>query len=77
MGQSALSKEQLEQNILAAAQEAGWITPEEFRKTQGMDTSLALNLKPEDMPASINEVEIQEYIKGLYLKLGEKKNGQN
>lgn len=77
LGQSALSKEQLEQNILAAAQEAGWITPEEFRKTQGMDTSLALNLKPEDMPASINEAEIQEYIKGLYLKLGEKKNGQN
>ncbi len=69
LGQSALAKDQLEQNILAAAQEAGWITPDDFKKTQGMDTSLALNLKPEDMPASINEAEIQDYIKGLYQKL--------
>jgi len=70
LGQSTLSREQLEQHILAAAKEAGWITPEEFNRAQGMDSTLALNLTPEAMPVGLSETEVVEYIKSLYQELG-------
>jgi len=72
LGQNTLAMTQLEENILAGARDAGWITPEEYNRTQGMDASLALNLTPEAMPTGLSEEAVVEYIKGLYREQGGK-----
>ena len=72
LGQNTLAAPQLEEHILAAARDAGWITPEEYNRTQGMDASLALNLTPEAMPVGLSEEAVVEYIKSLYRGLGER-----
>lgn len=72
LGQNTLAAPQLEENILAAARDAGWITPEEYNRTQGMDASLALNLTPDAMPVGLSEEAVVEYIKKLYREQGEK-----
>lgn len=72
LGQNTLAAAQLEENILAAARDAGWITPEEYNRTQGMDASLALNLTPDAMPVGLGEEQAVEYIKQLYRYQGGK-----
>ena len=66
LGQSTLSRDQLEKRILVAARDAGWITPEEYNRTQGFNTSLALDLRPDSIPAGISEQELVGYIQKLY-----------
>ncbi len=70
LGQNTLAMPQLEEAILAGARDAGWITPEEYNRTQGMDATLALNLTAEAMPVGLSEEAVVEYIKGLYRDLG-------
>jgi len=72
LGQNTLAAPQLEENILAGARDAGWITPAEYNRAQGMDASLALNLTPEAMPVGLSEEAVVEYIKHLYRELGDK-----
>ena len=66
LGQSALSMDQLEERIIAAARDAGWITPEEYNSTLGFNAAMALDLKPGEVPPNLNEQDMVEYIKKLY-----------
>jgi conjugal transfer pilus assembly protein TraF len=66
LGQSTLSRDQLEDRILVAARDAGWITPEEYESTRGFKTEMALELKPDSLPANLSEEDLIEYIKKLY-----------
>jgi len=66
LGQSTQSRDQLEQRILVAARDAGWITPEEYNRTRGFDTRLALDLRPDSLPGGISEQELVGYIQKLY-----------
>lgn len=66
LGQSTLSRDQLEDRILVAARDAGWITPEEYESTRGFRTELALDLRPDSIPPNLNEKDLTEYIKKLY-----------
>lgn len=70
LGQNTMARDQLEQAILVAAREAGWITPEEFNRTQRMDSTLALHLSPSAMPVGLSEAEVVEYLKQLYREQG-------
>ncbi|MFA5183593.1 MAG: conjugal transfer protein TraF [Syntrophales bacterium] len=66
LGQSALSRDQLEDRILTAARDAGWITPQEYESTRGFKTEMALDLKPDSLPADLKEQDLIPYIQKLY-----------
>lgn len=68
LGQSTLSRDQLEDRILTAARDVGWITPAEYESTRGFKTEMALDLRPEAFPPNLNEKDLTEYIKKLYEK---------
>jgi conjugal transfer pilus assembly protein TraF len=66
LGQSTLSMDQLEERIITAARDAGWITPEEYNSTLGFNAGMALDLKQGEIPQNLNDKEMVEYIKKLY-----------
>jgi conjugal transfer pilus assembly protein TraF len=66
LGQSTLSRDQLEDRILTAARDAGWITPAEHESTRGFKMEMALDLTPEAFPTGMNEKDLIEYIKKMY-----------
>jgi len=66
LGQSAQSRDQLEQRILVAARDAGWITPEEYERIRGFKTEMALDLRPDSLPADLSAPDLIAYIKKLY-----------
>jgi conjugal transfer pilus assembly protein TraF len=66
LGQSTMSMDQMEERILTAARDAGWITPEEYERTRGFKTEMALDLKPDSLPANLKEQDLIEYIKKMY-----------
>lgn len=73
LGQNTMARDQLEQAILVAAREAGWITQEEFNRTQRMDATLALDLRPPDLPdPGMSPEAVVEYLKSLYRSQGDK-----
>jgi conjugal transfer pilus assembly protein TraF len=66
LGQSTLSRDQLEERILTAARDAGWVTPEEYNRTRGFNAGMALDLKPNSLPPNLKEQDLIRYIKKLY-----------
>ena len=66
LGQSTLSRDQLEDRILTAARDAGWISPEEYESTRGFKTEMALDLKPDSIPPNLKEQDLIPYIQKLY-----------
>lgn len=66
LAQSAMSRDQLEERILVAAKDAGWITEEEYNSTRGFNADMALNLSHNSIPDNINDEKLINYIKELY-----------
>jgi len=66
LGQSTLSRDQLEDRILTAARDAGWITPAEYESTRAFKTEMALDLRPDAFPRNLKEKDLIEYIKKMY-----------
>lgn len=66
LGQSSMARPQLEERIIEAAYEAGWITQSEYQSTRGMKSEMALDLKPGQIPQEIDEGRLLEIIKRLY-----------
>jgi hypothetical protein len=78
LGQSTLSMDQLEERIITAARDAGWITPEEYNSTIGFNAEMALDLKPGEVPRNLDEQDMVKYIKKLYSeRLGPEGAGVN
>jgi len=66
LGQSSMARPQLEERIIEAAYEAGWITQSEYQATRAVQSQMALNLKPDQIPQGVDEGRLLEIIKRLY-----------
>lgn len=66
LAQNTLSRDQLEDRILVAARDAGWISQDEFNSTRALKAELALDLNPYSMPKDLKEEELIDFVKNLY-----------
>lgn len=66
LGQTSIAQPELEQRIIEAAFEAGWVEEQEYQSTKGWNSWMALDLKPGQVPKEMDDKQMLEYLKRLY-----------
>lgn len=66
LGQSSMARTELEERIIEAAIEAGWIDQKEYQSTKGWNSWMALDLKPDQVPQKMDDAQMLEFIKRAY-----------
>jgi conjugal transfer pilus assembly protein TraF len=66
IAQSTMAQPQLEERIIEAAFEAGWIDQKEYQSTKGWNSGMALNLNQDQVPRGMNDAQLLEYMKRMY-----------
>lgn len=66
LGQNTMARPELEERIIEAAIEAGWIDQKEYQSTKGWNSWMALDLRQDQVPKDMDEAHLLEFIKRLY-----------
>lgn len=66
IAQSTMPKPQLEERIIEAAFEAGWIDQKEYQSTKGWNSWMALDLRQDQVQKGMDDTQLLEYMKRLY-----------
>ena len=66
LGQTTMARPQLEERIIEAALEAGWITQSEYQSTRGWKSEMAVDMRPDQVPEDLDEGQLLEFMKRMY-----------
>ncbi|MHB8068772.1 MAG: conjugal transfer protein TraF [Desulfobaccales bacterium] len=66
IAQSTMAQPQLEERIIEAAIQAGWIDQKEYQSTKGWNSWMALDLKQNQVPQGLDDKQLLEYMKRMY-----------
>jgi len=66
ISQSTMARPQLEERIIEAAYEAGWINQQEYQSTKSWNSWMALDLRPGQVSEGMNDAQLLEFLKRMY-----------